>query len=354
MSHYFETGFVVREKAWHGLAKVLQDVPTIEEGIKQAGLDWDVISCPIQAIMSDGATVLPNLRAIMRSTDKSLLGMASDEYFPLQNREAFDWFQPFIDSGACTLESAGSLKNGKYVWVLAKIKGQDAEITNGDKIYPYLLLSNAHDTSRAVMAAFTVIRPVCWNTLSAAIMKADQQLGTRSVRVIHTKDVKKNLTEVQAYVDLTARRMTAIVDQARKFQKVELDAGAFYKFLEDTYAAERQQMRKKLQGLYQVINDVLKPQNQKDVALEAAQKIEEQLSKPFKRTSTVAVITNLFDHGPGADMAGKTLWGAVQAVTHYEEHIRGRSNDSRLTSSWFNGSVECVREKAYEVAGSMV
>ena len=47
MAHYFESGFVVREKAWHGLAKVLDNAPaTSAEAIRAAGLDWTVELAP--------------------------------------------------------------------------------------------------------------------------------------------------------------------------------------------------------------------------------------------------------------------------------------------------------------------
>jgi hypothetical protein len=45
MAHEFESGFVVGTQAWHGLATVLQAPPSIEDGLKLAGLDWRVISC---------------------------------------------------------------------------------------------------------------------------------------------------------------------------------------------------------------------------------------------------------------------------------------------------------------------
>ena len=38
MSHEFESGFLVQEPAWHRLGKVLENPPTTERAIVEAGL----------------------------------------------------------------------------------------------------------------------------------------------------------------------------------------------------------------------------------------------------------------------------------------------------------------------------
>lgn len=353
MSHEFESGFVVREQAWHGLATVLQDCPSIEEGIRMAGLDWAVVPSPIQVLTAQGIVDGGTFRAMVRSTDGSILAVLTEQYTPLQNREAFGFFQGFLDKGLCALESAGSLREGRNVWVLAKVQGAEGEVSDGDKVEGYLLLSNAHDGSRAVTVQFTPIRVVCWNTLSTSHGLADKSADAgdgKAVRIHHGKDVKANLKSVQEQVDVAARRIGDVLKLSKGLRRVQLDAGGFYKFMEQVYAPERDEMRRKLQTLYAVYNDVEKPKAERDVALEAAQKLEENLSKPFRRMSTVTVLANLFDRGPGAEMAGQTLWGAVNAVTHYEEHVKNGDNAKRLTSSWFGGSVEKTRERAFQVA----
>ena len=95
MAHEFESGFFVTEPAWHGLGVVLQDPPTVQEAITAAGLDWKVELRRLT--MPDGREV-PN-RAVVRSTDESLLGVVGPDYEPLQNSDALAWFQPFVDSG---------------------------------------------------------------------------------------------------------------------------------------------------------------------------------------------------------------------------------------------------------------
>src|SRR5262245_51309412 len=42
MSHLVEKMFSVRQVPWHGLGQVLDAPPTVEEGLRLAGLDWTV------------------------------------------------------------------------------------------------------------------------------------------------------------------------------------------------------------------------------------------------------------------------------------------------------------------------
>jgi Domain of unknown function (DUF932) len=57
----------------------------------------------------------------------------------------------------------------------------------------------------------------------------------------------------------------------------------------------------------------------------------------------IAIARN-FESGVGADIAGKTLWGAYNAVTEWTSHQRGGAeNDieatrNRLNSLWFGAS----------------
>src|SRR5687767_3592075 len=47
MAHEFESGFFTELPAWHKRGRVIQDAPTVEDGIRLAGLDWDVEERPL-------------------------------------------------------------------------------------------------------------------------------------------------------------------------------------------------------------------------------------------------------------------------------------------------------------------
>lgn len=357
MSHEFDTGFVVRDRAWHGLATVLKDSPSVKEGIKAAELEWEVACCPMTAIIDTGVVTVDGFKAVIRKTDNSILGVVSDKYVPLQNEEAFGWFQPFLDKGLCDLESAGSLKKGKHVWVLAKIREGELDVSPGDRITGYLLLSTAHDGSRAVTVALTPIRVVCWNTLSFAFSIADKEEKTQkgqSVRIVHSKQMKNQLKAVQEQIDFTKKQMKGFISGAKVLRKRQIGATEYYKFLESVYAPEREEMREELDKVRAFHKNKKNSKAAREEAFNRMQFLEEKIAKPFKKDSALSILVSLLESGPGAEFAGKTLWGAVNAVTHYEEHMKPGSNEVRLHSSWFGGAVGQNREKAFAVAAAMV
>jgi phage/plasmid-like protein (TIGR03299 family) len=120
MSAEFESGMFVREPAWHRLGVVVDEAPNVEEAIKLAGLDWEVRKEPVHFKVEDEEVEVPNRFAVVRSTDDKPLGIVSDRYEPLQNTEAFKFFNPFLEY--CDFNTAGSLREGKNVWILAKLR----------------------------------------------------------------------------------------------------------------------------------------------------------------------------------------------------------------------------------------
>jgi len=139
---------------WHGLGVYLDQPPTIQEAIIAAGLDWTVSTKPLfyknplDHDEGDELKATPNC-AVIRDTDSQYLGTVGKNWTPLQNKDAFEFFQPFVDSGLVTLETAGSLRKGAHVWVLARIVGDPLTIVGDDTIQRFMLLANGHDGTMA-------------------------------------------------------------------------------------------------------------------------------------------------------------------------------------------------------------
>src|SRR5262249_27318291 len=146
---------------------------------KQAGLDWEVELFPLFTATGQQVTH----KAVKRSTDGKVLGVVGPRWQPLQNKDAFNWFDPFLAAGQATLEAAGSLAGGTRVWVLAKLNRDPIVVVPGDEVTKYLLLSNGHDGSLAVRCGFTPIRVVCNNTLQ---MAHNDRVGSQLIRFTHS------------------------------------------------------------------------------------------------------------------------------------------------------------------------
>jgi phage/plasmid-like protein (TIGR03299 family) len=148
MAHEVEKMLYVGKEPWHGLGVQIPEGKklSIKEAITVGGLNWTVVLRPLwtEDNKNKKVAIIDNY-SVCRSSDSSVLGVVGPDYTPLQNQNAFKWFQPFLDSGQATIETAGSLKFGRKVRVLAKIRNFESTISNHDEIHHYVLLSNSHD-----------------------------------------------------------------------------------------------------------------------------------------------------------------------------------------------------------------
>jgi len=311
MAHEFESGMLVRRSAWHGLGTVVQEAPTCEEAIRLAGLDWHVDEEPIYLV--DGQQI-PSRKALVRESDRRVLGVVGSGYRPLQNSEAFSFFNPLLADGDASLETAGSLRKGQRIWILARINGAEADVVAGDPIKGYLLLSNSHDGTLAVRVAFTMIRVVCNNTLTAA-----HEEGKTCIRMLHRSGLDRALEIVRKSVDLARQTFSFSLESYREMTRHQLPVEGF---------------REYVRSVWQIPED------------------EPRVPDSYEELEA------LFDAGTGNAGRGVsgTVYAAYNAVTEWIDHRRGTSGrgrrstpDSRLDSSWFGPSA-AIRDRAYEEA----
>lgn len=115
MSANVETMFYVRETPWHGLGTKVLEAPDSKEALIAAGLDWNVIQEPIYTEENEP---ISGYKANIRDSDRRVLGVVTERYKVVQNREAFAFTDELLGQGV-RYETAGSLQDGKKVWLLA-------------------------------------------------------------------------------------------------------------------------------------------------------------------------------------------------------------------------------------------
>ena len=200
MSALVETMFSSgRQVPWHNLGVIVEEAPTSEEAIRLAGLEWRVEQERIY--LKDGTEIDGNYVNV-RSSDHKPLGIVGERYKIVQNTEAFAFTDALLGEGV-KYETAGSLKDGKIIWLLARMPEQ-IEIL-GDKVDPYMVFTNTHDGSGAVRVAMTPIRVVCNNTLNMALSGAKRTWSARHTGNINSKldDAIETLGFANAYLEAT-------------------------------------------------------------------------------------------------------------------------------------------------------
>ena len=86
------------EVPWHGLGvKVPADL-TPEQMLEKAGLDWEVEKIPAFAEVA-GEKIDVGKSALVRTSDNRVLDVVGNDWNPLQNAEAFEFFNDFVMAG---------------------------------------------------------------------------------------------------------------------------------------------------------------------------------------------------------------------------------------------------------------
>ena len=209
MSANVETMFFVRTPAWHQLGVQVDEALSSEEALTISGLNWQVKQRPI---LTNEGVLIEGYKANVRSFDNKILGVVTDRYKVVQNNEAFAFTDNLLGQGV-RYETAGSLAEGKRVWLLAKLPA--AYIIDGERISPYLVFSNSHDGSAAIKVAMTPIRVVCQNTLNLALSTADR-IWTAN----HTGDINAKLELARETFCRAENYMDALGNEIHKLNKI--------------------------------------------------------------------------------------------------------------------------------------
>lgn len=312
MAHMIETMAYAGETPWHGLGKSVPADLSPAQMLKTAGLDWKVNKVPAY-VRVDGEELMTGKSALVRSSDKSILDVVSNDWIPVQNHTAFEFFDEFVHAGNMEMHTAGSLREGQIVWALAKIK-DSFELFGGDKVEGYLMFTNPHKFGQSIDIRFTPIRVVCNNTLTLAL----SQKGKNAVKCTHKTEFDPEQVKIALGI---------AGEQLRKYK----DMAAFL----GKKKAKKDVVKDYFKEMFPVIT-------QKDKS-----------TKEMSKTAEIAM--NILETQPGANFAKGSWWQPFNAVTFLVDHKLGRTPDGRLASAWFgpNRSLKArALERAVELANA--
>ena len=304
--------FVVGQKAWHGLGLRVDNAVTSEEAITLAGLNWRVEQRPLS--MPDG-TVVPDRVANVRkaaSGSDVYLGTVGTGYKILQNSDAFKLFDTIIGEKMAVFQTAGALKDGRKVFMTAKLPGE-LVVGKLDVTEKYLLLATSHDGSSMCRMFWTPVRVVCQNTLNMALSGSKDS----GIAFPHIGDQEKRVEEAVRILCIANKKYQALEEVYNQFARHTLsndDVESYFKKVLPNEADSDNRSREKTRG----------------------------------------EMMNNYKHGKGAEMSFGTLWGAYNGVTEYYDHSRYAERktvnaETRMESLLF-GAGFSTKQKAFDLA----
>lgn len=315
----------VGETPWHKLGTHLESPPkTAAEVIAAANLDWEVVKHPVFAFDGTKGSAVPGYYATVRTDlwdkpDCVPFGLVGEDYNILQNREAFSFFDPIIQTGQVTYETAGALGQGERVWMLARVKG-DITIKGKDQVQRYLLLSNGHDGRTALKIKFTPVRVVCQNTLSFAL-----SWGSDLLRSHHGHGMDRRIENAQEAVGVILKQYDSLARHYTRFAEVQMNTDLIRRYLGEVFPLPKRRTNQRDRSYQQAIARV----------------------NHLRLTSE-----HLFAEGCGNSVAAikGSLWAAYNGVTELVDHHLTYANAANRMESICFGEGERTKQVAFDVA----
>jgi phage/plasmid-like protein (TIGR03299 family) len=287
---------------WHKLGTVVQGLLSARDAIQAAHLDWTVATVPVTVFGREQR--LEDWQGIIREDTGDCLGIMRGRYETIQNRDCFDFMDALVQDGSLKYETAGALRGGKQIWLMAKYDGEMQ--INGDEHRQWLLCVTSHDGSYSLMVQWITERVVCANTLSIALSGAKNQ-----VKIRHAANWANKADEASRVLGLT----------------------------KDYFG--------NIQTALAGMNDRLLSKNEMAEFTKLLVPAKDEKDPPTRTKNIREEINRLFQRGAGND--GASRWDALNAVTDYADHyatLRG-DNSTRLESSLL-GSGAQLKQKAFE------
>jgi phage/plasmid-like protein (TIGR03299 family) len=307
--------FSRKEKAWHGLGKVVKDYLTSAEAIEAANLDFKVATARNNLIFReidkpDRIIENPTSVGIYRTDNFKVLGTAGNRYTPIQNKEAFDFVDSIVGEGEAVFDTAGALGNGEEVFISLKLP--EYININNDKIEKYLLIVLNHAGTGSMYIMFTPIRVVCNNTLRMALSGCKTKVSIR-----HTTNYKQKISQAKKTLGLSNKVFTLVEEALNELTEIKYDMPT---------------TRKLIQLQFMTTEEI------KELAKDSMRPDSEILS-----TRKLNIIQDFWDYtvnGPGQDHKNcvGTAYGLFNGLTGYYGNVKKTNSKERRFKNVFDNT----------------
>lgn len=323
----------------------VENCKTAAEVMSAAGLDWNVAKCELVAKMplhqdkaedngfvfgSNNYVDCPNAFATYRTDHNIPLGIVKERYTPVQNVEAFTFFDGAIGKDKAIWQTAGFFGMGERIFVSAKLPKNI--LVNGDPVENYLVFTTSHDGSSGVKILFTPIRVVCQNTLNAAIATSTNYVSFR-----HTKSVHGNLDIASEILGICDSRITFLQEKFDFMRKTQIKDEAAQNIFANVILTEDEQFKINQTGhtVGQIITRDWRAIQDAGISM--------------KKVNTLSEINNYYFSGIGQKEILGTAWGVYNAITGYYSNIDNSEGAKRMDSLLYGD-----KSRKIELAGNLL
>jgi phage/plasmid-like protein (TIGR03299 family) len=319
------------ETPWHGLGTKVESLRSVNAALEAAQLNWNVALEPMYRKVGDKFQVSNLRRTVVRDFDNAELGTAGMDYHTVQNSEAFEILQPACEEFGVTIESAGAIKGGSRVWMLAKMPDVTIEPVPGDSVRGYFLVMSGHDGTLSHHSMPTPIRVVCKNTLQAATgLGEGKRVKGAMFTIRHSKSAADRLSMAKDMVTGMVGALQKTGETFADMARLKMSADDVINYIEAVFP---------------------NPDAKKEVSTILA-----------NRRKTVA---RLVFTGAGSEMARSmtngepNAWAVYNAVTEYFDHVRPAETGSSSARANANesaifGTGAAVKLEALKRAAELV
>jgi phage/plasmid-like protein (TIGR03299 family) len=295
----------------------LPALATAKEAITAAKLDYEIKLVPVYTHNPQGKIQkVEGKVAIQRATDGKVYNILGRYYTPVQNRDAFSFFDAVCGTGKAKYETAGSLRDGSRIWIMARLDREIHVLNNEEeRVDCYVTLMNCHDGSSALLMFHHPFRIVCWNTLRAAT-----GLGADKFYARHTSGALSKIEAARAILGITDKFFNEFEDQANYLAMKQLPAAEMPKLLMAAFGTT------------------------------GAEKLEDVYAPVFREMKKVEEMMEVVPNLQNPKIKG-TAWAAYNAISQYTDHVReyrGKDQaDARLNGVWLGGGA-AIKDRAWD------
>lgn len=323
----------------------VEDCKTSEDVMSSAGLNWNVSKCELVAKMpihinqtdtngfiygANNYVECPNAFATYRTDYNIPLGIVKERYTPVQNTEAFNFFNNAIGKNKALWQTAGFFGNGERIFVSAKLPKNI--FVQDDVIENYLVFTTSHDGSSGVKILFTPIRIVCENTLNAAIHDSTNYISFR-----HTKSVHNNLDIAAEILETCNNKIANLQEQFILMKKIKMTDEKAQQTFANVVLTDDEQFRIKQTGhtIGQIITRDWRAINDAQISM--------------KKVNIIAEMNNYYFDGIGQRELVGTGYGVYNAVNGYYSNVDNSEGLKRMDSLLYGDKARKI-----ELAGNLI